>query len=208
MSVMASAIIGIAAGVVQADMAGKAQKEAEQKELRITRQLEHLEANRQEIVNPWAQSAAMLTNPFAQMGVATQAAEFQAGQTDISLANQLDAMRESGFGAGTATATAREAALSKEKIAAGLEQQEYKVGQLRAGGEQTMQARLADFQGRGAEFVFGAQEDREIAKLNRLSALQSGYSQQAAAYQTAKMEAIGNAGGSAQGGVSQMPTGG
>ena len=45
---------------------------------------------------------SMVSNPYANMGVATQAAEMQAEQTDQALANTLDTMMATGTGAGGA----------------------------------------------------------------------------------------------------------
>ena len=56
------------------------------------RQMNNLLKNRQAIVNPYSG----LTNEMANLGVANKAAEFQAEQSDIALANTLDAMRASG----------------------------------------------------------------------------------------------------------------
>ena len=87
-----------------------------------------LEQNRQQITNPYAN----ISNQYANLGVATQAAEFQAEQADISLANTLDAVRQTG--AGGATALAQAALQSKKGISAGLEKQELANEQLRAKG--------------------------------------------------------------------------
>jgi hypothetical protein len=51
----------------------------------------------------------MITNPYENLGVATQAAEFQAEQADIALANTLDTLLATGAGAGGATALAQAA---------------------------------------------------------------------------------------------------
>ena len=62
----------------------------------------------------------MITNPFANLQVATKAAEFAASEKDISLATTLDTLRATGAGAGGATALAQAAARSKAGIAAGI----------------------------------------------------------------------------------------
>ena len=64
--------------------------------------------------------SGMITNPYANLSVATKAAEIQMEQTDLALANTLDMIRQSGASAGGATALAREAAKSKQKISAEL----------------------------------------------------------------------------------------
>jgi hypothetical protein len=66
----------------------------------------------------------MVSNPYASLGVATKAAEFQAEQADMSLANTLDTLQQTGAGAGGATALAQAALQSKKEISANIEQQE------------------------------------------------------------------------------------
>jgi len=78
--------------------------------------LDNLVKNRQPAINPYAG----MTNQMANLGVATKAAEFQAEETDIALANTLDAMQASGAGAGGATALAQAALQSKRGISASL----------------------------------------------------------------------------------------
>ena len=85
-------------------------------------------------------------NPFANLGVATQAAEIQAEQTDIALANALDAAERSGLGAGGATALAQAAAKSKQGIAATIEEQEAQNQRLKAQGEQQKQQQLLNLE--------------------------------------------------------------
>ena len=77
----------------------------------------------------------LINNPYANLGVATQAAEMQAEQADISLANTLETMRSSGLGGGGATALAQAAARSKQGVSASIEQQEAQNQKLRAQGE-------------------------------------------------------------------------
>jgi len=79
--------------------------------------LEAVKAARKDAFNPYAG----LTNEFANLGVATQAAEFQAEETDIALANTLDAMQASGAGAGGATALAQAALKSKRGISSSIQ---------------------------------------------------------------------------------------
>ena len=129
------------------DRAIEAAKEANE----LGKQLAALENNRQQI-----------RNPYANLSVATQAAEMQAQEADASLANTLDAMRAGGFGASGATALAREAAKSKQGISADIQKQ-----------EQANQTKFAE----GEKFVFEQQEERDVAKLDRLANLQEGYQQ-------------------------------
>ena len=124
-------------------------------------QLEAVKKNRKAIVNPYAG----MTNQMANLGVATQAAEMQVEQTDIALANSLDAMRSSGAGAGGATALAQAALQSKKGISATLQTQEAANQKAAAQGAQNLQKMQAD----GEKFVFNAEETRSNADMNRAS---------------------------------------
>tara|TARA_R100001377_G_C3191993_1_gene110979 strand:- start:231 stop:911 length:681 start_codon:yes stop_codon:yes gene_type:complete len=83
--------------------------------------------------------SAMMSNPFQSIGVATQAAEMQAEEADLALANTLDTLRASGASAGGATALAQAALRSKKGVSASLEQQEAQNEKLKAQGEQELQ---------------------------------------------------------------------
>lgn len=100
--------------------------EAEQ--LKLDKDLQSMLANRQ-----------TLRNPYENLTVNTQAAEFQAQETDQALANTLDTMRAGGFGASGATALAREAAKAKQGVAADISEQEQSNRQLFAKGEADLQ---------------------------------------------------------------------
>ena len=179
--------------------------------------LNDLEANRQEIINPYedvVNLSSMLSNPFNQLSVATQATEMQMEQTDIALANTLDTIRATGGGAGGATALAQAALQSKKGIAADIERQEVANEKQRLAGEQTLQQqRMAEAQRiqsaevSGKQFVFNATEQREMQQLNRLSsqigALRGAAAQARADSTNMMMGAIGAVGdtlGSAFGG--------
>ncbi len=120
--------------------------------------LDDIEKSRQQIVNPYAN----VTNPFANMQVATKAAEMQAEQADISLANTLDNLRETG--AGGATALAQAALRSKQGITANIQQQETQNQRLYAQGQQAME--MAKAQGEQARF--NMQENRDVRDTYRL----------------------------------------
>jgi len=129
----------------------------------------------------------MVSNPFENLQVATAAAEMRAQEQDISLATTLDTLRATGSGAGGATALAQAASRSKANIAADIQKQEAQNARLRAQGEQQMQqlqmreaARVQQAEAQGKAFMFGAQERREMAQLNRLAAQQQNAAQQAA----------------------------
>ena len=94
---------------------------------RLTNKLNSLEKNRQAIINPYdgiVDLGGMISNPFANLSVATAAAEMQIEEADISLANTLDTIRQTGGGAGGATALAQAALKSKKGVSASIEAQE------------------------------------------------------------------------------------
>ena len=150
--------------------------------------LDDVLASRQAIINPYAgvtDLSSLISNPFANLQVATEAAEFQAEEADLSLASTLDTLRATGAGAGGATALAQEASRSKRGVAASIAQQEAQNERLRAQGEaQAQQRRIAEQQRLqqadilGAAYQFEAQEDRTVADLSRASAMLQGASQQ------------------------------
>ena len=171
--------IGMGVSFVSSIFGGAAarrrQSQAERLRRRQEQKITALEATRQEIPDFLAGG---IENPFANLQVATRAAEMQAEQQDISLASTLDVLRSTGASAGGATALARAASQSKRGVAAQIEQQEARNAQLRAQGE--MQA--TQMRQRGQQLQFAAQERREMQQLNRASSLASSASQQAAAY--------------------------
>ena len=128
---VASSVLG---GILGGSRAKRAEAQAKQEAARLQSRLATLEANRQPIINPYegiTDLSSMATdysnqfsNPYANLSVATQAAEMQIEQTDIALANTLDTLAQTGGGAGGATALAKAAAASKKQVAASIEQQE------------------------------------------------------------------------------------
>ena len=110
----AAAIIGGALSVVGGIFgSSRARREARRRENQaraLEYKLNQLEENRQEIIDPYeniTDLSSMLSNPFANLSVATKAAEIQIEQTDIALANTLDTIRATGGSAGGATALAQ-----------------------------------------------------------------------------------------------------
>lgn len=195
---------GVAGNLIQGFGAKKQQRNAERQQAQFERQLKAAEANRQQIIDPFAgvqDLSSMITNPFANLQVATGAAEMQARETDISLASTLDAVRASGGGG--ATALAQAASRAKQGVAASIEQQEAQNAQLRAQGEQQMQQmkmneaiRLQQAEVSGKQFTFGVREDREMQKLDRLQGMADRSANQAAAYQQSAASSFGSAFGS------------
>ena len=88
----------------------------------------------------------------------------QAEQTDIALANTLDTLRETGKGAGGATALAQAALKSKQNVASSIEKQEVNNEKLKAQGQ--LQVDL--YRAKGEGDVMTMQEAREGAELDRL----------------------------------------
>jgi hypothetical protein len=180
---MVGAIIGgvasLAGGIFGSRKARRAAKRARREAAKLERKLTELEKNRQEIINPYEgvqDLSSMLSNPFASLSVATQAAEIQMEQSDIALANTLDTIRATGASAGGATALAQAALQAKKGVAASIEGQEVANEKQRAAGEATLQQQKMSEQQRlqqadvaGRQFVFGMTEQREQQQLDRVS---------------------------------------
>lgn len=189
----------IAGGLFGSSSADRARAEAARERKRLQKKLDSLEENRQDIINPYAGASnlsslaqnltGMMTNPFANLGVATKAAEIQIEQADISLANTLDTIRATGGGAGGATALAQAALQSKRGVAANIEQQEANNERLKAQGEQSLEQmkvnelrriqgvqigegqRMQGLDAAGQQFMFGTRENRQMQELDRTAAL-------------------------------------
>lgn len=203
-------LAGFAAGAVGSLISGfsaRAQaNDAARKARKYEQEVARLEASRQQIIDPYAgvtDLSSMISNPFQNLQVATQAAQMQAAETDISLAGTLDTLRATGAGAGGATALAQAAARSKQGIAASIEQQEAQNARLRAQGEaQLQQARMAEAQRiqqagvAGQQFMFTARETREMQQLDRSQALANQYGMGAAQMRQQAGAAFGSALGS------------
>ena len=204
--IMAGALISggiqILGGILGGGAAKKRERAARREKAKLNRKLNYLENNRQPITDPYAgvtslaglatDLSSQLTNNMANLSVATQAAEMEIEQADISLANTLDTIRATGAGAGGATALAQAALSSKKGVSASIESQEAQNEKLRAQGEQQLQdQRMAEQQrlqgiqisegqrvqgarAQGAAFTFGAKEEREMQQLDRVSAQISG----------------------------------
>lgn len=188
------AVGGIVSGIFGAGRARRARRRAEAEKRRLTGELKSLEKGRQKVINPYSNTkdlsslakdlSGKLSNPYANLSVATGASKMQAEEADIALANTLDTLRSSGASAGGATALAQAALQSKKGVAANIEQQEAANEKMRAQGEQYLQQaeiseqrRLQQIQigeGRrtqqadaaGRSFQFNAQERRKDAEIN------------------------------------------
>jgi len=181
---MYGAIIGgalsIAGGIFGSNAAKKRARAAARERRRLTKKLDNLEKNRQAIINPYegvTDLSSMISNPFANLSVATGAAEMKIEEADISLANTLDTLRATGASAGGATALAQAALKSKKGVAASIEAQEKSNEDKRAAGEATLQQqkmaeaqRLQQADVAGEKFMFSTREGREVAQLDRTAA--------------------------------------
>lgn len=191
------AAVSIGGGLIKGSKAKKAKRAAEAEKRRQAAAIKKFEASRQSPINPYSGVKNMadqvkdlsgnLSNPYANIGVATQAAEFQAEQSDMALAATLDTLQATGASAGGATALANAALKSKKQVSATLEAQEAKNSQLQAQGEAKLQQLTMNEQARvqsdkisaqsqydkmqaaGREFQFQTQETRDNATLNRMS---------------------------------------
>tara|TARA_R110002012_G_scaffold51845_1_gene133585 strand:+ start:1019 stop:1660 length:642 start_codon:yes stop_codon:yes gene_type:complete len=179
MSGVLGGVLSVASGIFGAASANKKRKDAKRRRKKLQTKLNDLEDSRQDIINPYEDVenlSGMISNPFASLGVATQAAEMKIEQADISLANTLDTLRSTGSSAGGATALAQAALQSKKGVAASIEAQEAQNEKLRAQGEQTLQRqkmaeaqRIQGAEVAGKSFVFNQTEQRQVAELDRVS---------------------------------------
>ena len=195
-----SAGTSIIGGIIGGGKARRAKRRAAKKLKKMNAKMSELEANRQEVINPYEDStnlSSMMSNPMANLSVATQAAEMQIEEADISLANTLDTIRATGGGAGGATALAQAALQAKKGVTASIEQQEKQNEDARAQGEANLQnkkiseaQRMQNLDAQGKSFVYGENEKREMGALNRLQNQidnQQGIKAQAAADQTSAL---------------------
>ena len=168
-------------GLFGMSSAKKRAEAAAKEKRRLQRKLTNLENNRQEIINPYdgiQDLSSLISNPFANLSVATGAAEMKIEEADISLANTLDTMRATGASAGGATALAQAALRSKKGVAASIEAQEKTNEDKRAAGEQALQRqkmaeaqRLQQADVAGEQFMFSTRESREMQQLDRTAAM-------------------------------------
>ena len=183
--------------------------------------LAELEASRQVIINPYenmenlssmaSDTSGNLKNRYANIGVATQAAEMQIEEADISLANTLDTLAATGASAGGATALAQAALQSKKGVSASIEQQEVsnqqnaaaaqgQIDQAKMGEQQRLQnvnmseaQRMQMAEAQGADYVFKATEVREGEALDRAQTQVENAQGVVAGHQANKNAAIGSA---------------
>ena len=211
--------VAVASSAAGAISAHQGKQRAKGEKFRAQNELAELEANRQDVINPYegvtdlsamiSDVSGMASNPFANLAVSTAAAEMQIEEADIALANTLDTLRATGASAGGATALARMALESKKGVAASIEQQESQNQQYRARGEERLQGiemteakrvqnvglsqaekvQKADVE--GAIYEFETQESRTEQQLNRKQGQIDNASQRMQSANAAKGAAIG-----------------
>lgn len=189
-------VVGAGMGIASAVKAGNDQREAERKLREQEAMIKTLEDSRQEVINPMAG----LTNEAEKVGVATQAAKFQAEEADQALANTLDTILQTGGGAAGATALAQMALKSKQGISADIQKQERQNAVNVANSQQVINQQIAE----GEKFAWQYQESRELQKLNRAQNLADKFEAQGFAAEQAKWEAYGNIAGSVVSGVGNI----
>jgi hypothetical protein len=222
------ALTSIVGGIFGNRKAKKAARRAAAEKKRINKAITAFENNRQDVINPYSDVKSLanlatdlsgeLSNPYADLGVATSAAEIQMEQTDLALAATLDTLQATGASAGGATALAQAALQSKQGVAASIEQQEAQNEKLRAQGEQNlMNAKMSEQQrlqgiaisegqrvqatdAAGQQFMFQAEENRTNMDLDRAASQIS----QAQAAEASANQAKAQAWSSALGGVTSV----
>ena len=153
------------------------------------RKLNRLLETRQTVIDPYSgvkDLSSMLYNPFAGMPVATQGAEMAIEAAGASRAATLDYLRSVGGGAAAATQLSLQEQGQIQQASADIEKQQRENMIRAAQGEQMlMGARMQEAQRMqeagilGQTFMFQAQEQRDVADLSRVSAMQQQYQQQA-----------------------------
>ena len=204
-----AATASVVGGAIQSGQEHKAMRTARTAKEAAAFKVKELQDARQDIINPFAgvtdlssmakDLTGMMSNPFESLGVATKAAEMQAEEADISLANTLDLLRATGASAGGATALVQAALASKKGVSASIEQQEATNQKLRAQGQAALtQAKVNEQQrlqgvaisegqrtqqadAQGKLFEFNAQEDRDNSDISYNIAKETGGAQREAA---------------------------
>lgn len=202
MSMVVAGMLGsvgasVIGGLIGGGQAKKRQRAAAAEKDRLGAELISLENSRQAIINPYETTKDMssiakdlsgtLSNPYANLGVATNAAKFEAEQIDVSLANTLDTLKDTGAGAGGATALATAALKAKQGISVSIESQEANNEKMKAQGEANLQLakmeekqriqnvqlseaqRVQAAEAAGKSFMFGVRENREQQKMDRVA---------------------------------------
>lgn len=183
----AQVIGGLIGAAASASQARRSQRKANE----FQKQLDNALADRPEVTN----LSGQIQNQYANLQVATGAAEMQAEETDISLANTLDTLRATGMGAGGATALAQAALRSKRGVASSIQQQEARNAELRAQGAQQAQRERVAQQNREFD-IRDARSQQAIDRAANLLDAQNYQTQMARQAANASLgSALGTAGG-------------
>jgi len=208
--------VAVVSGAIADGKAHKAKRKARNAKQEAKFQMDRAISNRQDIINPYAgitdlsglatDLSSQITNPFNNLQVSTAAAEMQAEESDIALANTLDTLEMTGASAGGATALAMAALKSKKDVAATIQEQEARNAELRAHGERAAQdakvrateryqdvaieqgARAEDAEAQGQIFEWQAQENRTNNDIARYQQMYTGF---AAQQNNAEMAQVG-----------------
>lgn len=183
----AQVIGGLIGAATSANQARRSQIKADEFQAQLNEALD----NRPEVQN----LSGQIQNQYANLQVATGAAEMQAEESDVSLANTLDTLRATGMGAGGATALAQAALRSKRGVAASIEQQEARNVELRAGGAERAQSERIAQQNKEFE-IRDARSQQAIERASNLLDAQNYQTQMA---RQAMNESLGSAIGMAGG---------
>ena len=189
-------------------------KKLEEKAAAQGRKLDRMLASRQSIIDPYSgvkDLSSMLYNPFAGMPVATQGAEMAIEAAGASRAAKLDYLRSVGAGAAAVTQLSLEEQGQIQQASADIERQQRENMIRAAQGEQMlMGARMQEAQRiqeagiLGQTFMFQAQEQRDVADLSRVSAMQQQYGQQAMDIRAANRAMVGQIVGSIAGAGAEL----
>lgn len=193
------AVVGAGMGIMAAQKAKEDEEAAKTKREEQEAIMKGLQESRQPIVNPMAG----LTNEAEKVGVATQAARFQAEEADMALANTLDTIMATGGGAGGATALAQMALKSKQGISADIQKQELQNAKNVANVQLAINSQIAE----GEKYAWENREDREIAELDRTQNLADKYEAQQYAAEAQKYAAYGQIASSVVGGLGNVASG-
>tara|TARA_R110002050_G_scaffold132594_1_gene254717 strand:- start:9432 stop:10178 length:747 start_codon:yes stop_codon:yes gene_type:complete len=216
-----SGVVSMIGGAVAGNQASKAKGRAERAAQRARNNMDRIKRERITITNPYAGNtnlsglatdlSDMISNPFNNLGVATQSAQIQMEQADIALANTLDTLATTGASAGGATALAQAALASKKGVSANLEQQEAQNQKLAAQGQQKMEQmemqeasriqsiqisegqRMQQGEAAGQQFVMQMTEARSNADLDYAANQETQAMQNMAAANAAQAQAFGSA---------------
>ena len=230
------AVGALVKGIFGASRAKRKRRRAAAEKRRLTGELKSLEKSRQKVINPYDNVKNLsslakdltgnLSNPYANLGVSTAAAEIQIEESDLALANTLDSLMASGASAGGATALAQAALASKKGVSASIEKQETANEKLKAQGQQTLERlqnqeqqriqgieigegrRVQTAEAAGKTFKYKAQEKREVSKINYTRNQITGAKQRENQAYDQQTAAIGNAIGGVTSGLATAYGGG